>query len=170
MSDRKTIHLIKAKSVMLIMALSMLCFSGCANLETRTDTQPLFNHLPDLSIESACWYGSVKEDRFSGVGPCTYVVYGVAKIDKEFAQNIKEEYEWTNGDTDHIFGLLARLNTKDYLDKEQNYLYSKDFTEDRANSLDFDVSDSSENAMINFDILVSFENNSIVFYAEYMDF
>jgi hypothetical protein len=160
----------KVIPIAVVMILIVLCFPGCSAIETRTDIEPLLNHLPDLSIKSACWYGGVKEDRFSGVGPCTYVIYGVAKTDGDFAQEIKEEYEWTNGDTGRIFELLSCLDTKDYLDKEQNYLYSKDFTENKTNTLNSDVSADSENNMINFDILVSFENNTVVFYAELMDF
>lgn len=147
----------KIMTAALFIVLVVLFFSGCAKLETRIDIEPLINHLPDLSISSACWYGGVKDDRYSGVGPCTYVIYGVATIDEKFAHNIEEEYEWTKGDTNRIFDHITRLDTKGYLDKEQNYLYSKDFVEDKANTY-------------NFEALVSFENGTIVFYAEYIDF
>lgn len=155
---------------LLIIVLLLMLFSGCSEVETRTDTEPLLNRLPDIPIISACWYGGVKEDRYSGVGPCTYVIFGAAKIDAEFAQGIMEEYEWAKEDTEHIFELLARLDTKNHLDKQQNYLCSRDFTRARKDAFNSDVSDGSEYNMINLDVSVSFENNTVVFYAEYMDF
>ncbi len=156
--------------IAVVMMLIVLCSPGCSAIETRTDTEPLYNHLPDLSIKSACWYGGVKEDRSPTVGPCTCVIYGVAKTEDDFAQSIKKEYEWTGGDTGRIFDLLNNIDAKDYLGKEQDYLYCRDFTENKTNTLNSDLSAGSENNMISFDVFVCFENNTIIFYAEFMNF
>jgi len=138
--------------------IAIASMSGCSTkLETRTDVEPLKNHLPELSIINSYWYGDVKKDVFSGVGPCTYEIYGVASIGSEFINEIKTKYTWDQVEDYYIFNLVSKLETGDYLDKDENYLRSEQFCTDISNT----------NV---FDILVDFNNNTIVFYAEYTDF
>lgn len=144
--------------IITITIITIMSLFGCStDIETRTDIEPLKNHLPELSIINSYWYGDVKKDVFSGVGPCTYEIYGVASIGSEYINEIKTKYTWDQVEDYYIFNLLSKLETRDYLDKEENYLRSEQFCNDISNT----------NV---FDILVNFNNNTIVFYAEYTDF
>lgn len=146
------------RAFILLLLLTVALLFGCSEKpEIRTDIEPLIKYLPDMGITEAAWYGGTKDDMFSGVGPATYIIYGTAKVGEEFLSEIESKYCWSEVEQDIIFDFLKSKAISDYLDEEENYVFSQDFCDDIANTYKFDV-------------LVNFEKESIVFYWEYINF
>lgn len=143
--------------ILVVLAIVLFLVSCAKEHEIQNDVDTLKYYLEDLPIESCSWCEEVKRDRFAGVGPTTYIFYGMAELDEDYCIEIFNSYEWELAKQDDILEELASLKISNLNLNPDNYYVSESYNDEINNN-------------ISLKIWLDVENNIILFYREFQDF
>jgi hypothetical protein len=147
-------HLLTVFALLLIVLLSVSCSE---KYEINNNTDTLKYYLDDLPIKQCTFHHEVKKDRYSGIGPCTYILYGYAVLEEEYCDEIFESFEWEPATEDDIFEKISKLNIEDLSLEPEHYYFSEDYND-------------KHNSNVAFQVWLDTDNSTILFYREFQDF
>ena len=154
----------KKKILLLLLMLVALLIMGCnKKLELFDEKEQLEKYFPNLSINNGYWYVDYKNKETVGIGPNMYIMYGIAKLEQEYLNEIKDNFEWEKSNETKIFEYLYKNNFNKVTIMQDNYVISEDFNkyykDNYPNVLQMTYYDIT--------LMYDFENNTIVYYMEF---